>query len=185
MYFSLGDGRTVAKSGGMFSMAGPILYSANPFMAYEICCRYLNGKHHVWRSEVFDPTTQASISSGSMIGPTSSPAAIVKALAADTKFQDRHSHHIQRYKKIFRRLAATWMGAGLINARQAQEIRELVGQNSYLIWRPMLYIIPREPLQSAGRLIAVPVKDRATHGPEYQIRDLDTVEFDALEWSHV
>lgn len=163
-------------------MAGPILYSTNSFMAFDICCRYLGGKHYVWCSEVFDPTTQASTAAGSMIGPTSSPAAIARALFAETQYQDRHSGHIKRYQKKFRRLAPIWAARNLITVAQSQEIRDLVGQNSFLIWRPFVYIIPRAPLDAADRLITVPIKDRATHGPEYQIHDLDTQEFDIMEW---
>jgi hypothetical protein len=74
------------------------------------------------------------------------------------------------------------LAAREITAAEAQDIRDLVAQRSYRIWRPFVYIIPRAPLETTGRLLAVPVKRRAGHGPEYQIADLDTAEFDVLEW---
>jgi hypothetical protein len=72
-----------------------------------------------------------------------------------------------------------------ITDAQAQDIVDLVGQKSWRIWRPLVYIIPRTPLEGASRFMEVPVKKRAGHGPEYQIANLHTNEYDVLEWAYV
>jgi hypothetical protein len=163
-------------------MAGPILYSTNPFMAYDICCKYRNGKHVIWCSEVFDPTTQATITRGALVAPTSSPCGLARSLANEVFSEDRHSGHIKAYQKTFRRLATRWEADGSATSAEAQEIKDLISQRSYLVWRPLVYIIPRALLEAAGRLEEVPVKQRAGHGPEYRINDLLSSEFDVMEW---
>jgi hypothetical protein len=163
-------------------MAGPILYSTNPFMSYDICRTYRGGIHNIWCSEVFDPTNQATLTRGAMVAPTSSPCALARSLAHEVINEDRHSANIKRYQKTFRRLATSWAASGDISDAQCQDIKDLTSQQSYRIWRPLVYIIPRAPLQSAGRLQEVPVKQRAGHGPEYRIFDLRTDEFDVMEW---
>jgi hypothetical protein len=163
-------------------MAGPILYSTNPLMSFDICCNFRGGVHHVWCSEVFDPTSQASLTRGAMVAPSSSPCALARSLAADVFGEERHSKHIKGYQKTFRRLATAWAAAGEITDAQCQEIKDLISQPSYRIWSPLVYIIPRASIESTGRLNDVPVKKRAGHGPEYRILDLRTDEFDVMEW---
>ena len=43
-----------------------------------------------------------------------------------------------------------------------------------------MYIIPKDPILSAGRLISVPYGARAAYGPEMQILDLMPHEFDII-----
>ena len=164
-------------------MAGPILYSTNPFMSFDICRNYRNGKHVIWCSEVFDPTSQATLTRGAMVAPTSSPCALAKSLFHEVSNEDRHSGHIKRYRTTFRRLATVWAADGSLTPAQAQDIKDLVAQQSYRIWRPLVYVVPRAPLEAVGRLHEVPVKDRAGHGPEFRIQDLRTDEFDIMEWN--
>ena len=52
---------------------------------------------------------------------------------------------------------------------------------SWKIWRPVLYVIPREKIETSGRLKTVPHKNRAAFGTELQITDLHTDEFDIIE----
>lgn len=52
--------------------------------------------------------------------------------------------------------------------------------SSWKIWRPVLYVIPRAPIELAGRLHQVPHPDRASYGPELQIDDLHRNEFDLI-----
>jgi hypothetical protein len=162
-------------------MAGPVLYSTNPFISFDIGCKYRGNKHVVWCSEVFDPTTQATLTAGSMVAPTSSPLAIARALAAEVRNEERHSTNFKRFKQTFKRLATSWEADGSITAAQASEIRSMVTQQSYRIWRPLVFVIPRANIEASGRLINVEPTKRAGHGPEYRIFDLDTAEFDVLE----
>jgi hypothetical protein len=117
-----------------------------------------------------------------MVAPSSSPCALANALLAEMELEDRHSTHRKRYRKVFRGLAATWAANGTLSDAQAQDIRDMVKQASYRIWKPIVYIIPREPVEAAGRLYPVPVSKRAGHGPEFRIEDLKGQEFDVMEW---
>jgi hypothetical protein len=71
-------------------------------------------------------------------------------------------------------------GDGRINKAQYDEIVEAVSK-SWVIWKPVLYVIPRAPIEAAGRLTGVPYGSRAAYGPEYQISDLTVDEFDMIE----
>jgi hypothetical protein len=55
-------------------------------------------------------------------------------------------------------------------------------KHGWKIWRPLLYVIPRAPIEAAGRLQLVPIGRRATYGLEYRIVDLMPEEFDILRW---
>jgi hypothetical protein len=44
-----------------------------------------------------------------------------------------------------------------------------------------LYVIPRAPIEAAGRLRSGPRQDRAGYGPEQQVIDLRSDEFDIIE----
>jgi hypothetical protein len=163
-------------------LAGPILYSTNPFISLDICRVFRNDFHRVWCSEVFDPTTLATNTRGAMVAPSSSPCALANSLLAEMEMEDRHSAHRKRYRKVFRRLAATWAADGSLTAAQAQDVRDMVKQVSFRIWKPFVYIIPREPIEAMERLEMVPVSQRAGHGPEFRIADLKGREFDVMEW---
>lgn len=83
--------------------------------------------------------------------------------------------------KTFKRLAKAWLADGSITKEQSAEIVGTVSSPSFKIWRPTLYVIPKEPIITGGRLISVPPKKRAAYGPELQIADLQQHEFDMIE----
>ena len=163
-------------------MAGPVLYSTNPEIAHLISVTYRGGVHVVWASEYFDPLAVASLSPGGLIGRSASPRAIFEELAYDCEREDGHSSHLKRYRRKFSSLAKGWLASGEIDTEQFAEIEALLKPGSWRIWRPLLYVIPRVPIEDARRLHPVPRAHRATHGPEYQIVDLKTEEFDILRW---
>lgn len=162
-------------------MAGPLLYSANPWIAHDIADRYLGGVHRVWCSEYFDPKTAPASSAAALIGPSSSPKAIFYGLWEDCDKEDTHSHVIRSHRRTFRALATDWFSAGRITEAQRNEILATVKSSSWKIWRPVLYVIPRAPIEAASRLNVVPLGKRAAYGGEYQIEDLHTTEFDIVE----
>lgn len=162
-------------------MAGPILYSTNPWIAHVFSKNHLGGKHFVWCSEYFDPRTAPPGSPESAIAPSSSPKGIFDTLENDCNREDSHSALIKGYRKTFKRLASTWLADSTIDKNAHDEIVATVKSNSWKIWRPILYIIPRENIESSGRLIKVPHKNRAAFGPELQIHDLEVHEFDFIE----
>lgn len=161
-------------------MAGPVLYSTNPWYAREISIKYRGNKHYVWCSEYYDPVTAPAGSAASLIAPSSSPKGIFDALWGDCEREERHSALIKSYRKTFRRLANEWLTDGSIIQEQRDEIVATVNSTSWLIWRPLLYVIPRTPIEAAGRLISVPHRVRAGNGPELQITGLMSDEFDII-----
>jgi hypothetical protein len=161
-------------------MAGLVLYSANPWIAHEIAMKYRKGVRLAWCSEYYDPTTEAATSAAAAIAPSSSPCGIVQRLKSDCGNEDTHSHLISGYRKTFKRLAKVWRSNGEIDESQYQEIVSVLKSSSWKIWRPVLYVIPRAPIESAGRLRSVPHAARAAYGPELQIVDLQPNEFDLI-----
>ncbi|GEM_PF-1316708 len=161
-------------------MAGPILYSTNPWFAGEVALNYRGGTHFVWCSEYYDPSIAPSGSAAALIAPSSSPKGIFDTLWNDCEREDTHSSLIRDYRKTFRRLANEWLAAGSITAPQRDEIVATVKSVSWKIWRPVLYVIPRAPIEAAERLISVPHGARAAYGPELQIVNLRSNEFDTV-----
>jgi hypothetical protein len=161
-------------------MAGPILYSTNPWFATDLSVKYRGGIHVVWCSEFYDPATAPAGSAEARVAPSSSPKGIFDTLWKDCELEERRSELIRRYRKTFRRLATEWFTDGSINHEQRDEIVATVNSTSWLIWRPVLYIIPRAPIEAARRVRNVPHGRRAGYGPELQIVDLRRDEFDTL-----
>lgn len=118
-----------------------------------------------------------------MIAPSSSPREIYEKLATECKREERHSPLIKGYKKTFCRLAREWYADTSINQQQSDEIIATARAPAWNLWRPVLYVIPRAPIEAAGRLVSVPSGKRAGYGPEMQIVDLQTHEFDIVELS--
>jgi hypothetical protein len=139
--------------------------------------RYLGGKHVAWCSEYYDPASTPSTA----IPPSSSPHSLFQLLQAEYQREEKHSDSVRRYRRTFKLLAAEWLSSGKINQFQHDEIVAVTKTGSWLIWRPVLYVIPRAPIEAAGRLHTVPFKDRAGYGDEYKIWDLDRREFDLIE----
>lgn len=164
-------------------MVRPVLYSTNPWYSYIICNRYRGRKHVVWCSEVFCTKGLATTDFASAVGPTSTPRSIAERLHEESN-KDRHSDLIRNYKKKFSWLTSLWEGEGSLSSEQAMEIRGMLKTNTCNIWRPMIYVIPREPIERANRLNHVPPSKRAGSGPEYQVFDLEEHEFDIWEWKN-
>lgn len=150
-------------------------------MAYDIATRYRGGKHFVWCCEFYDARQAPAMSAAAQIAPSSSPKRIYDTLHEDREFEDGHSALIKGYRKTFKRLAIDWLSDGSITQEQANEITALVKSSSTKIWRPVLYVIPKEPIVASGRLLSVPASRRAGFGPELQIVDLMDGEFDVIE----
>jgi hypothetical protein len=133
--------------------------------------KYLNRKHCVWCSDKYDPGG----------APSSSPCELFISLLKDCEGEDKYSSSIERYKKTFRRLAAKWASDGTITADEKDEIIALINSTSWNIWKPQLYIICQSLLAGTTRLITVPVHGCAAVCTEWQIKDLDSSEFEIIE----
>jgi hypothetical protein len=162
-------------------VTGPVLYSANPWITYDIVTRYRKGVFFVWCSEYFDSSSAIGGSAGRAIAPSSCPKEIYNQLQKAWDNEDKHNALVTGYIKTFKRLAKVWLADGSISQTESEEIIGTVKSGSFKIWRPTLYVIPKEPIVAAGRLISVPPNKRAAYGPELQISDLQQHEFDMIE----
>jgi hypothetical protein len=162
-------------------MPSPVLYSTNPWFATDVALKYRGGVHFAWVCECFDTTKAPGGSGAAMIAPSSNPRRIYQLLAEECLAEEGHSPTIKGYKKTFKRLARDWLAKGELTQAQCDEIVASVQAPSWRIWRPVLYVIPRGPIEAAGRLKSVQRPDRAGHGPEQQITDLMPNEFDVVE----
>lgn len=161
-------------------MANLFLYSVNPKYAHDIATNYRNGNHFVWCSDYFDPSTAGSQSLAASIAPSSNPCNIFHILKEACEKEDSHNHLISGYRKTFRRLAKEWLADTSITKSQFDEIISVTKSPSWKIWRPQLYVISRPLILS--RLVGVAHKSRAAYGPEQQIPDLQSHEFEIIEW---
>jgi hypothetical protein len=139
-------------------MASAVLYSTNPWFARDVASRYRGGVHFAWVCEYFDARVAPPGSAAAGIAPSANPCQIYRKLLEDTQKQDEHSHLVKEYKKKFIRLARDWFSDGSLTQNQHDEIIAAVRAPTWTIWRPVLYVIPREPIESGGRLISVPRK---------------------------
>jgi hypothetical protein len=162
-------------------VAGPILYSTNPWLATDISDRYRGGVYFVWCCECFDTEKAPPGSPAAAIAPSSNPRGIYDQLRRDWKGEDWHSALLRGYRKIFKRLANDWFSTSEITLAQRDEILANLRPGSWRIWRPVLYVIPRAPIEAAKRLEPVKRRDRAGYGPELRIVDLRRTEFDIIE----
>jgi hypothetical protein len=160
-------------------MSSPVLYSTNVFLKFHIQQQYRGDIHYVWCSENFDSRTVAAYSPGALVPPSSNPADIYRSLIDDVKRADRHSAKIAAQRASFEKLAVAWLTAGEITASQKDEIIYMTEHADMNYWRPLLYVIPRMPVEA--RLRTVPMDKRAGLGPEYIIEDLRRSEFDIIE----
>lgn len=163
-------------------MPGPVLYSTNPWFATDIATKYFGGRHFVWCCEYFDVSKSPALSATALIAPSSTPKVIYDQLRADVEQEEHHSARLKGYRKTFSRLAKIWHSTGSITDIQRDDILGTLKRPSWKIWRPLLFVIPREPIEAAKRLLSVAPKDRASHGPELQILDLMPHEFDIIEF---
>lgn len=160
-------------------MPSPLLYSTNVYLKLHIQQCFRGDIHYVWCSEFFDSKTLGRYSPGSLIPPSSNPADIYRQLKSDIERGDQHSSKIAEQKASLTKLAIAWERNGEISPLQRAEIVYMVKNASFNDWRPLVYIIPRQPVDPRVKL--VPANKRAGLGMEYIIEDLKRSEFDLIE----
>jgi hypothetical protein len=156
-----------------------LLYSTNVFLKLLIQERFRGDVHYIWCSEYFDSKSLPRYSSSSLIAPSSNPADIYLELRRAVHGKDRHCLKINEQKLSLKSLAITWEASGEISTDNKEEIIYRVDTADFDDWRPLLYIAPRDLVQS--RLQVVPPSKRASFGLEYIIPDLKRSEFDIIE----
>jgi hypothetical protein len=161
-------------------MSRLLLYSTNVFLKLLIQEKYRDNIHYVWCSEHFDSRRLPAYSAGGLIAPSANPADIYRELQRDVQGRDSHSAKITAQKASFTRLAIEWAQRSELSSDAKDEIIYMVNTASFDLWRPLLYVIPRAPVES--RLQLVPIDKRAGFGNEYIIPDLKRTEFDVIEF---
>lgn len=162
-------------------MAKPLLYSTNPLFTEIVCEQYRGGRYgRLWCSEFFDPGSHGVHSPAALIPFSSSPKPLYYDVLNAVQKSDGGNQKIKDYRKTFTWLARDWLSKGEITQFQHDEIVALVRMHRFAIWQPRLFVIPREPLQSGGRLHPVPALKRAGVGMEFQVFDLPRTEFDII-----
>jgi hypothetical protein len=159
-------------------MASGVIYSTNPFLKFQIYEKYIRS-HYVWCSEHCDSKMLGSYSTGSLTPPSSNPADIFRMLREDVHRSDTHSAKINQQKASLGGLAVDWHKNGKISDTERDEIVYMVQNAPFDMWRPLLYVIPVEPVKLRMKL--VDISKRAGFGEEYIIEDLKRSEFDLVE----
>lgn len=160
-------------------MPPPLLYSTNVFLKFLIQQKFRNDEHYVWCSDTFDAATHAMYSVRALVAPSANPADIYRQLKLDVQNNDRHSAKINAQKASLTALAIAWEANGEVSHDQKEEILFMITNASFGDWRPLIYIIPRQPVES--RMKVVPIHQRASFGDEFIIEDLKRPEFDLIE----
>src|SRR5688572_10791729 len=150
-------------------MSSPVLYSVNCYLKFYIQEKYWGNQHYVWVSDSFD----------SRSAPTSNPKDIYNALKFAVEEEDEHDYKIAEQKSLIIARAIEWEAADKITKFDKDEIIFSAENGAFKQWRPLIYVIPREPV--ASKIETVPRKSRAGLAPEYRIANLNRSEFDVIE----
>jgi hypothetical protein len=161
-------------------MSSPVLYSTNAFLKLLIQKEYRHNVHYIWCSEAFDSTKLPSYTIGALVPATSNPVDIYRDLRDAVTRQDAHNAKIIAQRASLMSLAIEWEKKKEISTNDKDDIIHMVTNGPFSMWRPLLYVIPYEPIQ--GRLQLVPIQQRAGMGREYIISDLQGSEFDIIEF---
>jgi hypothetical protein len=160
-------------------MAGPVLYSTNPYFTERVCD--LGGRYRVlWCNEHFDPGSHGAHSHASRTAPSSSPKPLYYSVLQAVRSNDLGNQKLKDYRRTFARLARDWLSRGEITRSHHDEIIALVRLYPFTIWEPRLFVIPRELVERSKRLHVVPASKRSGVGTEFQVFDLRRDEFDII-----
>lgn len=155
-----------------------VFYSCCTWLSYQINRLYYNNVHYIWCAPYFDP--QSRLNPDNNVPPTSSPKEIYWNLKKEVESGDRHSAKVAQNRIGIQKGADHKLRSGIITNEQHTEITEMIAAAELHHFRPVLYIIPAEPIQKI--IHPVPIKDRAhILSEEYIIEQLPRALFDAVE----
>jgi hypothetical protein len=148
-------------------------------MKWRIQQQFFSGKHWVWCSPAFEGEKLGKYTLGAGQPPSSDPACIYRTLHRAVTTGDGGDAKIASQKKTLMGLAVKFQTDGAISKDDQDEIIKMIELSSFEDWRPLIYVIPFEPVASRVRLVSR--ASRASHEPEYVIEDLADGEFDIVE----
>ncbi len=159
-----------------------VLYSTNSWLAYIIGERYYSGKHYVWCTPHFDPSSVIPINY--TIPPSSSPMEIYTGLSEDVKRGDRHSTKIAANKAGLLRGMEHKRNVGDITDELASEISSIIDASELRDFRPIIFVIPYHLVKN--KLSKVPVSQRAHPlSVEFTIDQLPRDCFDVIDFGEI
>ncbi len=154
-----------------------VLYSANAWLAYAIAEQYYGGRHYVWCTQHFDPSSVPSINYA--VPPSSSPIEIYRGLRKDVSSGDRHSAKIAANKAGILTGVEAQRTSGSITEERSAEIASVVEAADIRDFKPLFYVIPFHLVRD--KIEAVPVRQRAHPlSAEFIIRSLPRDCFDVI-----
>lgn len=156
-----------------------LLYSTNPYIKFLVQKEYAGDVHYVWCSEYFDGAKAPPGTLGAHIGATSDPYQIYLDLRTGMRSTDGHHTKIKQQRAGIVSRARKWLTDGKISATQHAELTGLAKKAPPDFFRPLIYVIPFEPVKARVQL--VDVKKRASFGREFIIPDLHGTEFNTIE----
>ena len=157
-----------------------LMYSTNTRLAFMLNQKYYREQHYVYCCPYFDASSVSELEHGTP--PSSSPAELLRDLAAESARSDRHGARIALNKAGLRRGAVAKVATGIITPDQQSEIMQIVENAEPALFRPLLYVIPVASIETKIR--AVPLADKAHPlSEEYIIDALNRNEFDVVEIS--
>jgi len=148
-------------------------------LKFKIHQRFCKDIHYAWCSEHFDTGAVGRYQLGSGVPPTSNPASIYRDLKEAVQTNDRHNVKVEQQKVSLKALAVKWEDNQQITTKEKEEIIFMVDHSNITDWRPLIYVIPRPPIET--RLKIVPIANRASNEIEYIIEDLKSGEFHIME----
>jgi hypothetical protein len=157
-----------------------LYYSINTELAYRINEDFYGGKHYVWCSHIFDPTTASRYSSERAIGSTSNPHDIYCDLFKHVHSRDNHSPKIDQNRTNLKRGASIQLKNNVISLDTYGIITHIIESAEKIEFTPLIYVIQAANI-APERIKRVHPKYAATLiGPEFQIEDLRSEEFDVI-----
>ncbi len=163
------------------TMNNLLFYSTNTYLAWYINEEFYNGRHFVWCSPVFNSQMLSKYDLHFNIPSSSNPYSIYRNLKSDIEQNDSHSYKIKEIKNGIRFGAANMLKKGLITNHEFGIIDELIETSTLNDFRPLLYIIPSDKVDS--QIEIVKIKERANKfGCEFRIIDLNKCDFEIIEF---
>ena len=154
-----------------------LLYSTSTWLAYSVAERFYGGIHYAWCSPVYDGRTAPAHVN---IPPSASPAALYRLFRDDVERGDLHSYAIERNTIGIGEGAEAKRRQGVIGPAEEKEIEEMLIRATPRDFRPVLFVIPYEPVRNLA--LPVPVSRRANPmSVEYLAEALPRSAFDMIE----
>jgi hypothetical protein len=157
-----------------------IYYSTNAWITWHIKTNFFGDRHFVWCSDFFDRNQFGPHHPAALVPPSSSPRHMYQRLKEDVDGSDTHSADILKVRTNFQKVLTDKLADGDLTNDEYTECLALMEQNDLKIFRPVLYVIPKNGLSSAVE--RVPMPHRAGSGVEHLIRDLKGSEFHMIEY---